>query len=116
MASTWTATWRRFLSPFTVGAKAGGGLSAGVKAVVLGGVLPFSRGRLISTCSVLWMRRRKFNPNPDGVPKWANYDGNQKCIDGIIGFSWTCMLTVHDVVANPWTRVCGTSDNVHVYV
>lgn len=39
--------------------------------------------RAISTCNVLMQRRRKrFNHNPAGVPQWANYDGNQKCIDG----------------------------------
>ena len=45
-------------------------------------VSPVSEARTISTCSVACARRRKFNLNPEGVPSWANYDGNQKCIDG----------------------------------
>lgn len=56
--------------------------------------------RAISTCNVLMQRRRKrFNHNPAGVPQWANYDGNQKCIDGG-GFS---VLFVTDLVCWPFT-------------
>lgn len=56
--------------------------------------------RAISTCNVLMQRRRKrFNRNPAGVPQWANYDGNQKCIDGG-GFS---VLFVADLVCWPFT-------------
>lgn len=38
--------------------------------------------RSLSISAALLKQKKKFDLYPDGIPSWANYDGNRKCIDG----------------------------------